>query len=615
MQDHPDIVVVGGGHAGVEAAAAAARLGRRVALVSFQRDHIGRLSCNPAIGGLAKGCLVRELDALGGLMARAADATTVQFRRLNTRKGLAVQSSRAQVDTREYPREVQRLLNELEGLRIVEGEATRLLVGEAGVEGVELADGTRLLASAVILTTGTFLGGLMHRGEVQERGGRVGEHAASTLSQDLAGAGLRLGRLKTGTPPRVAAHSIDWSRLRRQEHHEGRFSFTPVARRLNPLDCYIAYTNPRSHELVRAKLHTSAMYSGRIEGTGPRYCPSFEDKIARFGERERHQLFLEREGHHTDRIYLSGLSTSLPESVQVELVRSIEGLEQAQILQWGYAVEYDFADPRDLDHDMQHRDLSGLYLAGQVNGTSGYEEAAVQGFVAGASAARGEPFVLGREQAYIGVLIDDLVTRGVGGEPYRMFSSRAEHRLLLREDNADRRLRHIGHELGLVPPEDMERFHTKRARLTEARQALSQSQAVPDRATLSRLAELGWGGLKKPVPGEELLRRPTARYAPLAELLDLPTLEPELAEQVETDVKYAGYIRRQQARAAQARRLGRARLDDIDYSQIPSLKAEVRERLQQARPRTLDSAARLPGVTPAALDVLTAWLARRRSRA
>ncbi len=614
MQDHPDIVVVGGGHAGVEAAAAAARMGQRVILLTFDASRIGQLSCNPAIGGLAKGCLVRELDALGGLMARAVDATTVQFRQLNTRKGLAVRSSRAQVDTREYPLEIQRLLGELEGLSVLEGEARGLLLGDAGVRGVRLADGRELICGKVILTTGTFLGGLLHRGAQQQAGGRIGERSASRLSRDLLDAGLRLGRLKTGTPPRLAARSIDWSRLLRQERHQGRMSFTPTEPRTQPLDCHVAYTNPRTHQLIRDNLHTSAMYSGSIEGTGPRYCPSIEDKIARFGDRERHQLFLEREGHHTDRIYLSGLSTSLPESVQVEVVRSIAGLEGAEILQWGYAVEYDFSDPRDLDHGMQHSSIPGLFLAGQISGTSGYEEAAVQGLIAGVSAARGEPFVLGREQAYIGVLIDDLVTRGVGGEPYRMFSSRAEHRLLLREDNADRRLRPIGYDLGLVGEADMTRFREKQARLRQARDRLASSRAVPDQATLADMERLGLGGLKKPVLGEELMRRPEASYAALAELLGLPELSSELAEQVETDVKYAGYIRRQQARASQARRLGGASLLDLDYSQVPSLSNEVRERLQRARPRDLRSASRLPGITPAAIDVLTAFVASRRSR-
>jgi len=604
-----DIVVVGAGHAGCEAAAAATRLGRRVAMVTFHREHIARLSCNPAIGGLAKGCLVRELDALGGLMARATDATTVQFRRLNTRKGLAVRSGRAQVDTLAYPRRMQRLL-ELEGLHVLEGEATGLVLRSGRVAGVRVDDRV-LEAPRVVLTTGTFLGGLMHRGRSTERGGRIGDGAAHRLAQDLVKAGLRLGRLKTGTPPRLHKGSIDWDRLQVQPHADGRFSFAEVRRETAPLPCSLTHTNAQTHEVIRHNLHSSAMYSGAIQGTGPRYCPSIEDKIARFADRERHQVFLEPEAHGSDRVYVNGLSTSLPEDVQLEMIRTIVGLERAEVLQWGYAVEYDYADPRDLGPDLQHRGIPGLFLAGQVNGTSGYEEAAVQGFVAGIAAAGGE-LELGREDAYIGVLIDDLTTRGVGGEPYRMFTSRSEHRLLLREDNADRRLLATGRRLGLIEDAVWSAFEARQERVGEGLKRLETVSISPSREGRRRMADAGLGSLRVPATGVELLRRPEATWERLAALFEeLPPLDAVVREQIETDIKYAGYIRRERARVAKARRMGRVKLGDLDYGAVPGLSAEVRERLVHARPSSLQAASRLPGITPAAVNLLAAWLAKR----
>lgn len=604
-----DIVVVGAGHAGCEAAAVAARLGKRVAMLTFRREHVARLSCNPAIGGLAKGCLVRELDALGGLMAQVADETTVQFRRLNTRKGLAVRSSRAQVDNHAYPRAMQRRLAALEGLDVLEAEATGLILRGGRVQGVKTPDGP-IEAPVVILTTGTFLGGLMHRGSERERGGRIGDGAAHALADDLGALGLRLGRLKTGTPPRLRADTIDWNRLALQPHTEGRFSFTPTARTLPPLPCSIVHTNAAAHEIIRHNLDQSSMYSGSIKGTGPRYCPSIEDKIARFPHRERHQLFLEPESHESDRVYVNGLSTSLPSEVQLELVRSLPGLERAEVLQWGYAVEYEFNDPRDLDSTLRHREVPGLYLAGQVNGTSGYEEAAVQGFVAGVHAA-GRELALSRDAAYAGVLTDDLTSRGVGGEPYRMFSSRAEHRLLLREDNADRRLMPIGRALGLVSDETWADFERRRDAISRGVAALDGLKIVPSAGTLAAMADAGLGTLRTPTCGAELMRRPEASWAAIARVVELPELDDEVVEQVETDVKYAGYLRRERARVAQARRLGRVRLDAVDFQTIPGLSNEVRERLERARPETLQSASRLPGMTPAAVNTLAAHLARK----
>ncbi|MED5370747.1 MAG: tRNA uridine-5-carboxymethylaminomethyl(34) synthesis enzyme MnmG [Myxococcota bacterium] len=610
-----DLIVVGAGHAGCEAASAAARMGASVALLTFKREQIARLSCNPAIGGLAKGCLVRELDALGGWMGQVADATTIQFRRLNTRKGLAVQSSRAQVDTHAYPREMTRRLDALPSLSILEAEVTGLLREGGAISGVRLKDGRTLLAPKVLLTTGTFLGALMHRGTQATQGGRIGEDSAEDLARELKDAGLRLLRLKTGTPPRLRRDSIDWSKTEVQETVVGRLSHTPVPNPLAPVTCTLTWTSESTHEVIRERLHESAMFSGAITGTGARYCPSIEDKVHRFPHRDRHQLFLEPEGHETDRVYVSGLSTSLPEETQAALLRTVPGLEDAEILQYGYAVEYEAADPRDLGPDLQHRHIPGLYLAGQVNGTSGYEEAAVQGFVAGVSAAQDRPFVLGRHQAYIGVLIDDLTTRGVGGEPYRMFSSRAEHRLLLREDNADLRLREIGREIGLVDDSDWSVFQGKVAAIAQAKAALAALNVAPSRHTQQRLADAGLPPLKRQKTGEELLRRKEISYAALQPLFpSLPELDPETAAQVETDIRYAGYIEREAWRARQAAKLHELPLEGLDFTQIPGLRQEVIERLQTARPANLASAARLPGIPPAAISVLAVYLRRAHAK-
>ena len=611
-----DIVVVGAGHAGCEAALAAARLGASVTMVTMSVDHIGRLSCNPAVGGLAKGNLVREIDALGGAMGRVADRATIQFRRLNTRKGLAVQASRAQVDIDRYPTEMQAVINATPRLTVVEGEAVDLIVDGQRVVGVELGSGQEIAAHAVILTTGTFLSAVMHCGDEQTIGGRLGEAAAGRLAERLRALGLRLGRLKTGTTPRLDGRTIDWDRVDSQTETVpmGHFSFTPPTSRLPTIDCHIAYTNAHTHQLIRDSLHRSPLFTGQIEGRGPRYCPSIEDKITRFTDRERHQLFLEPEGLKTHRVYVNGLSTSLPADVQAAMVRTIKGLERAEILQEGYAVEYDFADPRDLDHGLQHRSIPGLFLAGQVNGTSGYEEAAAQGLVAGVSAVQGEPLELGRDQAYIGVLIDDLVTRGVGGEPYRMFSSRAEHRLLLREDNADRRLMPLGRSIGLVTDTDWARFEAKLSRIVAAKDWCERTQIRPDATTTERFEAAGYGVPKKPVKVAELLRRPEIHWATLELLIsDVPEIDPSIAEQVETDIKYAGYLTREAARAERTRRMAAVSIpSDMEYD-APGISKEVAERLRAARPATLGAAARLPGVTPAAIDMLAVLLARRRA--
>ncbi len=613
-----DIVVVGAGHAGCEAAAAAARLGRRVALVTLRRDRIAALSCNPAIGGLGKGHLVREIDALGGLMAQVADATTLQFRRLNTRRGLAVQASRAQVDIQRYPAAMAARLEAMPHLTILEGEVTGLRSSDAGIRGVSLADGRVLEASAVILTTGTFLAAVMHCGERTEPGGRIGDDAANALSTDLVAHGLELGRLKTGTTPRVDGRTVAWEVCHRQEDTwpEARFSFAPTPQRLPKRDCYLTGTTPQVHSIIQANLHRAPLFTGAITGQGPRYCPSIEDKVVRFPERQRHLIFLEPESLDTPRIYVNGLPTSLPQDVQDQVVAAIPGLENARILQYGYAVEYDYADPRQLGHDLQARALPGLYLAGQVCGTSGYEEAAAQGLVAGISAALGQPFTLARHQAYIGVLVDDLVTRGVGGEPYRMFTSRAEYRLTLREDNADRRLTPIAHELGLVDSAAWDRLQRKLTTIASTRAELEATRIELRRATNDQLAALGMTAMDRPQSLAELLRRPGLDWGIVCALHPAADRVPrDCAEQVVTDIKYAGYIARDVQRAQEAERLALQALPrELLDQDLPGLSTELRQRLREAQPATLAEAARLPAMTPAAIHVLTVHIARMAAR-
>ena len=610
-----DILVVGAGHAGCEAALAAAKLGRRVALITLRREQVGRLSCNPAVGGLAKGCLVREIDALGGVMGLVTDEATIQFRRLNTRKGLAVQASRAQVDIDLYPKAMARKIAECANITLIEGEATEIRVAGGRVTGLRLGNDAIVDADAVVLTTGTFLGGVLHRGSEQTAGGRVGESAAYALSRSMHDLGLALGRLKTGTTPRLRGASIDWSKLEAQAENVvpgsagSRFSFGPPQPRPGAIQCFIGYSSEATHDVIRAGLSQSPLYTGAITGRGPRYCPSIEDKVVRFAERERHQIFLEPEGLSTDRVYVNGASTSLPRAVQDAFLRTLPGLEHCEVLEYGYAVEYDMVDPTQLGHDLQVRSLPGLFLAGQINGTSGYEEAAAQGLVAGVNAA-GCPFRLGREDAYIGVLVDDLVTRGVGGEPYRMFPSRAEHRLHLREDNADRRLTSTGRALGLI---DDTRWMAHSAHLERIAGLMSSLDRPlhPSRVTNDALDQLGIPALSRSVTLRSLLARPELDATMLESLFGFP--DPEALQQVEVDVKYAGYLDRDRGRRAEAEAMSTLSLAGLDYTVILSLSSEVRERLARAQPATLADAARLPGVTPAAIDALAMTLARSRA--
>lgn len=595
-----DVLVVGGGHAGAEAALAAARLGVRTACVVLDPAAIGRMSCNPAIGGIAKGQLVRELDALGGEMGLVTDAAGIQFRMLNTRKGPAVRSPRAQCDRELYNVEMARRVQAQPGLEIVAGEAVALLEGAAGpgratraVCGVELADGRSITARTVVLTTGTFLGGRLFAGEWETQGGRMGERAAAKISQSLAKFGLRLGRHKTGTPPRLDGRTIDFDRLELQPGDDPPrpFSFRTESLDVEQLPCWLTRTNAKTHEIIAANAHLSPMAQGRIQGVGPRYCPSVEDKVVRFPERGEHLIFLEPEGRDTHDIYPNGISTSLPEDVQHAFLRTIPGLEKAEVVRPGYAVEYDYLMTDQIRADLSVASVQGLYAAGQINGTSGYEEAAAQGLVAGINAARSvagaPPLLLDRATAYIGVMIDDLC-RVNPEEPYRMFTSRAEFRLLLRSDNADRRLTAIGRDIGLVDAARSDAVAVKERRIADALTALRSTRR--DGKTL-----------------EELLRRPELSiddFAHEAVLTDLGLAADELAE-VEAEVKYAGYVKRQAEQVEKLARMEAKRIPaEFDFHSLVGLSNESRERLTKRRPLTLGEASRLPGVTPSDLNLL-----------
>ncbi len=618
FQDQYDVIVVGGGHAGTEAALASARQGVKTLLLTQNIETLGQMSCNPAIGGIGKGHLVKEIDALGGAMAQAADKGGIQFRILNASKGPAVRATRAQADRIRYKAAILQVLESQPNLYLFQQAVDDLIVENHRVAGVVTQSGLKFGAKTVVLTVGTFLGGVIHIGLQRHQGGRAGDPASIKLAERLRALPFRVDRLKTGTPPRIATNSIDFSELTEQPGDTPTPVFSFLGKREDhpaQISCYITHTNEKTHEVIRNNLDRSPMYSGEIEGIGPRYCPSIEDKVVRFADRNAHQIFLEPEGLNCNEVYPNGISTSLPFDVQYEIVRSMKGLENAHITRPGYAIEYDFFDPRDLNPWLETKHMPGLFFAGQINGTTGYEEAGAQGLIAGLNAglqAQGkEQWYPRRDEAYIGVLIDDLITSGTK-EPYRMFTSRAEYRLMLREDNADKRLTPIGRELGIVNDERWAAYSAKQEAVEAEFTRLRTSKLAPEKVDQAHVTKVLGEPLSKSTTALELLRRPNIDYATLMDLLgETSEVSEDVSEQVVINTKYAGYIDRQKTEIDKLQRHENTNLpSDLDYSNVRGLSNEVREKLQNAKPQSLGQAARISGVTPAAVSLLLVHLKR-----